>query len=86
MVCKLAGTLKKMPVGGAGLQLAPDNETVPLVQVASALPENPEVMLVAAPVLLCAIAPYEYEQLPLLGELGGLLIVPAAQFRLQVPL
>jgi hypothetical protein len=41
------------------VQLAPDSETDPLVQVASALPEKPEVVLVAAPVLLWVSAPKE---------------------------
>jgi hypothetical protein len=34
------------------VQLAPDSETEPLVQVARALPVKPEVVLVADPVLL----------------------------------
>jgi hypothetical protein len=34
------------------VQVAPDSDTDPLVQVAVAVPENPAVTLVAAPVLL----------------------------------
>ena len=41
------------------VQLEPDSETDPLVQVARALPVKPEVVLVAAPVLLWVSAPKE---------------------------
>jgi hypothetical protein len=41
------------------VQLVPDSDTLPLVQVARALPEKPEVVLVAAPVLLWVSAPKE---------------------------
>jgi hypothetical protein len=41
------------------VQLAPDSDTLPLVQVAVAEPEKPEVVLVAAPVLLWVSAPKE---------------------------
>ena len=54
------------------VQLAPDSDTLPLVQVAVAEPEKPEAVLVAAPVLLWVSAPKEYVQLPTVCE-------PAAQ-------
>ena len=39
------------------LQLVPDSDTLPLVQVAVAEPEKPEEVLVAAPVAPCVSAP-----------------------------
>jgi hypothetical protein len=39
------------------VQLVPDSDTLPLVQVAVAEPEKPAAVLVAATVLLCANAP-----------------------------
>ena len=45
--------------GHSSVQVAPDSVTVPLVQVASALPEKPDVVLVADPVLLWVSAPKE---------------------------
>ena len=41
----------------AEVQLAPDSDTVPLVQAAVAEPENPGAVLVADPVAPCASAP-----------------------------
>ncbi len=41
------------------VQVAPDSDTVPLLQVAVAEPEKPDAVLVAAPVLLWGSAPKE---------------------------
>ena len=41
------------------VQLVPDSDTAPLVQVAVAVPEKPEAVLVAVPVVPCVSAPKE---------------------------